>query len=292
MFTNTTGANNTASGYDALYSNTTGATNTASGYQALQNNTTGNSNVADGGNALQSNTTGGFNTASGFGALQANTIGSGNTVLGQGALPNNTSGGSNIAIGHGAASNVGNGNSNNIHIGTPGASGDSAAIRIGVQGTQMSTSIAGIYGGSPGTPNLQVCVDATGMLGTTGCSGTASSRRFKEQISDMGDSGKLFQLRPVTFLYKPQYDDGPHTLQYGLIAEEVAKIYPEMVGFDKDGEPSSVKYQVLTPMLLNEVQKLNAQLQEQNRKLEDQVAELRAQLANLAATVARPASSQ
>jgi hypothetical protein len=293
---NTTGADNTASGVSALQNNTTGATNTASGYQALQNNTTGNSNMADGGNALESNTTGGFNTASGFGTLQANTIGSGNTALGQGALPNNTSGGSNIAIGQGAASNVGNGNSNNIHIGTPGASGDSAAIRIGMQGTQTSTSIAGIYGGSPGTPNLQVCVDATGLLGTTGCSGTASSRRFKEQIDDMGDrSAKLLELRPVTFFYKPQYDDGSHTLQYGLIAEEVAKIYPDMVGYDKDGQPSSVKYQSLAPMLLNEVQKQNAQFlnqQEVNRKLEEQLAELQAQLSSLAATIARPASSQ
>ena len=80
----------------------------------------------------------------------------------------------------------------------------------------------------------------------------------------MGDSSsKLFQLRPVTFLYKPQYDDGSHTLQYGLIAEEVAKIYPDMVGYDKDGQPASVKYQSLAPMLLNEVQKQNAQLQNQ-----------------------------
>jgi hypothetical protein len=116
----------------------------------------------------------------------------------------------------------------------------------------------------------------------------------------MGDSsGKLFQLRPVTFLYKPEYDDGSHTLQYGLIAEEVAKIYPEMVGFDKDGQPSSVKYQALAPMLLNEVQKQSAQLQsqvqlqqEENRKLEDRLAALEALLSALTSTAARPASSQ
>src|SRR5580658_11259567 len=104
----------------------------------------------------------------------------------------------------------------------------------------------------------------------------------------MGDSSsKLLQLRPVTFLYKPQYDDGSHTLQYGLIAEEVAQLYPYLVGYDKDGQPSSVKYQSLAPMLLNEVQKQNAQLQKQvqlqqdeNRKLEDRLAALEALLAS------------
>ena len=138
---------------------------------------------------------------------------------------------------------------------------------------------------------------------------TPSSRRFKEQITDMGDSSsKLFQLRPVTFLYKPEYDDGSHALQYGLIAEEVAKIYPDMVGYDKDGQPSSVKYQSLAPMLLNEVQKQNAQihlktqvqleegenrrLEEQNQKFEERLAALEALLAGQQATAARSASSQ
>jgi hypothetical protein len=100
----------------------------------------------------------------------------------------------------------------------------------------------------------------------------------------MGDSSnKLLQLRPVTFLYKPQYDDGSHALQYGLIAEEVAKLYPEMVGYDKDGQPSSVKYQSLTPMLLNEAQKQNARvekLEEENRKLEERLAALEALLSS------------
>lgn len=114
----------------------------------------------------------------------------------------------------------------------------------------------------------------------------------------MGDSSsKLLQLRPVTFLYKPEYDDGSHSLQYGLIAEEVAKLYPEMVGYDKDGQPNSVKYQSLLPMLLNEVQKQNEQLQnqsvqfredvqlqqEENRKLEDGNRKLEVRLAALEA---------
>ena len=115
----------------------------------------------------------------------------------------------------------------------------------------------------------------------------------------MGDSSsKLFQLRPVTFLYKPQYDDGSHALQYGLIAEEVAKLYPDMVGYDKDGQPTSVKYQALTPMLLNEVQKQNAEIRqqadqnlqqaEQIRSLEDRLAALETLLSGEASAAARP----
>jgi hypothetical protein len=126
----------------------------------------------------------------------------------------------------------------------------------------------------------------------------------------MGDaSSKLLQLRPVTFLYKAEYDDGSRALQYGLIAEEVAKLYPDLVGYDKDGQPSSVKYQSLAPMLLNEVQKQNAQLQFQqeenrkleeqnrqqfaeNRSLEDRLAVLEALLAGQTSTAAKSAGSQ
>jgi hypothetical protein len=166
----------------------------------------------------------------------------------------------------------------------------------------------------------QATLDVNGMVrvetlppngGTPVCSNTvsgvtsilticgSSSRRFKEQIADMGDSSsKLFQLRPVTFFYKPQYDDGSHLLQYGLIAEEVAQLYPEMVGYDKDGQPSSVRYQLLAPMLLNELQKQNLQLQrqaeaiqlqqEQNRKLEDRLAALEARLSGQGSATAKP----
>ena len=293
LFNNTTGNNNTAVGQTALQANTTGASNTALGQAALLVNTTGYANTASGQNAMANNTTGNANTAAGQAAmlltppeasirllaayaLQTNTTGGSNTALGQDALVGNTTGSGNIAVGQAAASNVSGSNGNNIHIGSAGASGDSGVIRIGA--TQTNTYIAGIYGGTPGSPNLQVCVDASGMLGTTGCS-TPSSRRFKEQITDMGDSSsKLLQLRPVTFLYKPEYDDGSHALQYGLIAEEVADIYPDMVGYDKDGQPASVKYQSLTPMLLNEVQKQNAQLQNQNAQLQDQKAELQNQV--------------
>jgi hypothetical protein len=296
---NTSGYANTASGASALQSNTTGLYSTATGYGALQNNTIGNYNTASGVFALEDNTTGYNNTASGVDALQHNTTGGENTATGVQALEFNTTGSNNIAIGWQAAFNVAPGNGSNIHIGSQGVSGDGAAvnsgvIRIGAVGSQTTTYIAGISGGTPGTPNFLVCVDGNGQLGTTGCSSTPSSRRFKEQITDMGDSSsKVFQLRPVTFLYRAEYDDGSHALQYGLIAEEVAKLYPEIVGYDKDGQPSSVKYQSLAPMLLNEVQKQNARvekLEEQNRKLEERLAALEALLSSQTPAAARPAS--
>ncbi len=316
LFSNTTGSNNTATGFEALLDNSTASRNTAVGVQALQLNTTGYDNTANGDAALQNNTTGyenaafgvfalpvnttgNYNTASGYLAMDANTTGTGNTAIGAAALYSNTTGSYNIAIGLNAAIGVsGSTNaSNNIHIASGGAAGDSNVIKIGTQGTQVGTYIAGIYNEPVGGTNIYVCVDNTGKLGTSGSGcATLSSRRFKEQIADMGDtSSKLLQLRPVTFLYKPEYDDGSHALQYGLIAEEVAKLYPEMVGYDKDGQPSSVKYQSLAPLLLNEVQKQNAQLQnqdlqarkqaevlqlqqEENRKLEDRLAALEALL--------------
>jgi hypothetical protein len=280
---NTTGTDNMASGEGALESNTTGYFNTASGQGALYSNTIGFSNTADGYGALTFNTTGLDNTASGAGALYANTIGSYNTASGQGALGSNTTGSNNIAIGNSAARNVSGGNSNNIHISSQGLSADNNTIRVGTQDTQATTYIAGISGVSV-SGGVAVYVNGSGQLGTT-----LSSRRFKEQITHMGDtSSKLFQLRPVKFFYRPQYDDGAHSLQYGLIAEEVAKVYPEMVAYDSNGQILTVKYQLLVPMLLNELQKQNTQfqrqgqaiqlLQQQNGKLEDRLAALEALL--------------
>ncbi len=293
LSTNTTGSYNTGIGDSALEDNTTGTDNTALGYGALQKNGTGASNTATGAFAMQYST-GSFNTVSGFSAMQvstsgsgntatgaaslaSNTTGAGNTAVGYNALQANTTGSSNIAIGYSAASSVTGTNSGNIHIGNVGASGDTNVITIGTG--QTVAKIAGIYNQNINSPNYLVCIDSTNRLGAGNCSGsidgtsTPSSRRFKEQIADMGDSSsKLFQLRPVTFLYKPEYDDGSHTLQYGLIAEEVAKLYPEMVGYDKDGQPSSLKYQVLTPMLLNELQKQAQQI----RSLEDRLAAMEA----------------
>ena len=252
--------------------------NTALGAETLLS-TTGIGNTAIGDEALAVNTTGSYNTAIGILVLVGNTTGNNNTAIGSSALFGNTTGSNNIAVGYEAGQNVGSGNSNNIHIGSQGLAGDNDVIWIGTEGTQAITKIAGIYGEAIDTPNLLVCIDGTGRLGTGNCSSTPSSRRFKEQIADMGDaSSKLLQLRPVTFLYKPQYDDGSHALQYGLIAEEVATLYPEMVGYDKDGQPASVKYQALAPMLLNEVQKQSAKLRNQaeiNQSQQEQIRRTR-----------------
>ena len=261
--------------------------NTAVGAGTLQSNA-GYDNTALGNQALFANNTGSYNTASGVSALGSNTTGSYNTAFGLSALGANFTGNNNIAIGNLAAFSVSSAGSNNIQIGSQGASSDSGVIRIGIEGTQNSAYIAGIDSASvPG--GVPVYVTSTGQLGTS-----LSSRRFKEQITDMGDtSNKLLLLRPVNFFYKPQYDDGSHLLQYGLIAEDVAKVYPEMVAYDKDGQLLTVKYQMLAPMLLNEVQKQNAQLQsqvrlqqEENRKLEDRLAAVEALLSGRTSTAA------
>ena len=180
-----------------------------------------------------------FNTLVGFQAGYFNTTGAANTFLGYLAGINNIAGGSNVYI-----ANQG-----------PNSGTESNTIRIGTQGNntglQDSTYIAGIYSATIGGSGIAVYVDSNGQLGTI-----VSSRRFKEQIRDMGDSSNaLIKLRPVTFLYRPEYDKGPRTLQYGLIAEEVAEVYPDLVAYEADGKPYTVKYQYLTTMLLNEMQK-------------------------------------
>ena len=255
---NTTGSNNTASGALALRFNISGADNTASGGAALELNTTGGGNTATGAHALELNTTGSFNTASGERALLSNTTGNDNTAKGVDALFSNTTGSNNIGIGLGAGGSLTTGD-NNIDIYDPGVAAEANTIRIGTQGTQTATFIAGIFG----TPKIKkacgVVVEPTGQVGCV-----KSSARYKRDIRDMGDaSDKLMRLRPVTFRYKA---DSTGIQQYGLVAEEVEKLYPELVIDGADGKPETVEYQVLPAMLLNEVQKLareNARLVEQ-----------------------------
>jgi hypothetical protein len=273
---NTIGVLNTATGAFALFSNTSGTGNTAMGADALQDNTTGGANTAAGEVALQSNTTGSSNTATGFGALKANTTGTSNTALGTSALFTNTTGNLNIAIGLQAGLNVSGANSNNIHVGSAGASADSGAIRIGTPGTQTSFFAAGIRGVTTSNNDaIPVVIDSTGQLGTV-----SSSRRFKEDIQDMGDAtGGLMRLRPVTFRYIKPFADGSKPVQYGLIAEEVAEVYPDLIARSADGQIETVKYQVLDAMLLNEVQRQQAEI----RGLEQRLATLEAALASISA---------
>jgi hypothetical protein len=261
------GTDNVALGL-ALQGNTTGSDNTAAGFGALLSNTTGMGNTAIGSNALESNSTGTYNTAVGnyamfFGgagasnntAIGANalvyTAGTGNAALGEGALIGATTGNNNIAIGYQAGQAVTT-TSNNIHIGNSGAATDSGTIRIGTAGTQTSAFVAGIYNSNVSGAAVQV--NSNGQLGIV-----SSSRRYKEDIQDMGDaSDGLLQLRPVTFRYKKAYEDGSKPVQYGLVAEEVAEVYPDLVARSADGQVETVKYQVLDPMLLNELQKQHA----------------------------------
>jgi len=236
---NTLGQGNTLSGYQAGYSNTEGSENTISGYQAGFSNSNGAENTFSGDYAGYNNTTGNQNTFSGDHAGYNNTTGCCNTFYGSSAGSSNTTGSSNVYIGSDG----------------PSSGTESHTIRIGTQGAfneeQNVAYIAGIYGSTVGGSGIAVYVDNNGQLGTV-----VSSLRFKEQVRDMGDStSALMKLRPVTFLYKPEYSKGERTLQYGLIAEEVAQVYPELVAYDNDGQPYSVRYQYLSTMLLNEAQK-------------------------------------
>jgi hypothetical protein len=266
LFSNTTGSENTATGDGALFDNRTGIDNTASGLAALQHNISGNNNTATGFFALFNNTTGDGNTSYGVNSLQTNITGAGNTADGINALSNNN-GNHNIAVGFNAGHNLTSGD-NNIDIGNLGVADEANVIRIGTQGTQNRTVIAGINNAAIfGSP---VVVNAFGRLGIQ-----ASSARYKHDIRDMGEaSERLMKLRPVTFRYK---QDPNGAVQYGLVAEEVAQVYPELVTYGDDGKPFSVAYQTLPAMLLNEVQK---QVRE-NRRKDAQIAELRKQVESL-----------
>lgn len=257
-------ANNVSLGLGAL-SSADGINNTAVGYSALSQNTFGQSNTAVGAQSMFSNLTGGNNTGIGEQALYSNSTGGNNTALGLNALYSNTSGSGNIAIGGNAAQRVSGSNSNNIHIGNLGAAADNGTVRIGdVQTRFFAAGIRGVTTGS--SDAIAVMIDSNGQLGTI-----SSSRRFKEDIHDMGDASLgLMRLRPVTFRYKKPFADGSKPIQYGLIAEEVAEVYPDLVAHSSDGQIETVKYQVLDSMLLNEVQREQREIGELQRKLDEQ----------------------
>jgi hypothetical protein len=250
---NTTGTNNTATGTGALQFNITGAANTADGNGALGENTTGSYNTAHGAYALEANTNGVDNTATGFEALIFNSTGSNNTASGVGALLKNTTGNSNIALGANAGANVTSG-SNNIEIGNVGAASDSRTIRIGKG--QTKTFIAGISGATVGG-GIGVIIDTDGHLGTV-----VSSARFKEAIKPMDKASEaILALKPVTFRYKRDLD--PEGMpQFGLVAEEVEKVNPDLVARDEQGKPYTVRYEAVNAMLLNEFLKEHRTVQE------------------------------
>ena len=283
LFSLTTGFGNTALGFNALNANTTGNLNTATGRNGLLNNTTGANNTADGSGALISNTTGNFNTATGRLALQFNTTGSGNTANGflsldnnttaerntangVAALFNNTTGEDNIALGFGAGDNLTTGD-NNIDIGNLGVADEANTIRIGEQVTvtdpntgdtmpaHTRTFIAGISGAA--VAGAAVKVNANGQLGVA-----PSSERFKAEIKPMDKASEaILALKPVTFRYKKELDP-KGIAQFGLVAEQVAKVNPALVDRDGKGEIYTVRYEAVNAMLLNEFLKEHKKVQE------------------------------
>jgi hypothetical protein len=282
---NTTGNNNTANGELALYGNTTGDNNTANGYYALFSNTTGSNNTANGWEALGANQNGGKNTAIGQGALSNNTTGSKNTAVGQSALNRNTTGSSNIAIGLSAGVNLTTGN-NNIDIFDRGVAGEANTIRIGNAGTQTATFIAGISGATVPT-GVPVVVDSGGHLGTT-----TSSERFKDAIKPMDKASEaILALKPVTFRYKHDLD--PEGVpQFGLVAEQVEKVNPDLVARDEQGKPYTVRYEAVNAMLLNEflkehrkVQTLEASLAQVEKDSRARAAKQQCEIDSLTATL-------
>jgi Chaperone of endosialidase len=259
LISNTTAVSNTAIGVGALLYNTTGAGNTATGVFALAGNTSGQSNTANGVSALASNTSGQSNTANGISALASNTTGFYNTAIGNLAL-NHSTGTGNTALGNNAGSGVTT-VSNVICIGTTG------------QNVPNSCFIGNIYGKMTGF-GIPVYINSAGKLGTS-----TSSQRFKDNIKPMGKASEaILALKPVTFHYKKNLD--PEGIpQFGLVAEDVEKVNPDLVIRDKEGKPYTVRYDQVNAMLLNEFLKEHRKIEEQ----EATIARLQKQIEALAA---------
>src|SRR6266487_4751297 len=296
LFSLTTGLGNTALGFNALHSETEGSFNTATGRNALANHTTGNHNTATGGAALLSNTDGEGNTATGRAAMSNGTTGSQNTATGWQALfsnkgdentangafalYSNTTGGSNIALGNSAGFNLTTGDFN-IDIGNAGVAGEANTIRIGTSGDQTRTFIAGISGTA--VAGAAVKVNANGLLGVA-----PSSERFKAEIKPMDKASEaILALKPVTFRYKKEVDP-KGTAQFGLVAEQVAKVNPALVDRDGNGEIYTVRYEAVNAMLLNEflkvhrkVEKLEATAVEQQKEIKTLTASLKEQASQI-----------
>jgi hypothetical protein len=243
---NNTANDNTAEGFQTLVNNTTGFGNTATGWRALFQNATGFHNTADGFSALLRNTAGNHNTANGDEALGSNTTGNFNTTDGAHSLENNTTGSGNTALGFGAGDNVTTAN-NVICIGS------------GVEGANVSNSCyIGRVFGQTSSLGTAVFINSSGKLGTI-----TSSRRFKEEIKPMAQASEaLFALKPVIFRYKKEIE--PQKIpQFGLVAEDVEAVNPDLVVRDADGKAYTVRYEAVNAMLLNEFLKAHRKAQQQ-----------------------------
>jgi len=257
---------NTATGAGALFSHTDGGGNTANGAFALFSHTSGMDNTVVGDRALLISTTGSFNTAIGQAAMLNNDSGSSNVAIGVQALGNNTSGTSNIVLGNVAGSGITTAN-------------DVICIGAGGENVDSSCYIGGIFNvtSSGGTA---VFINSVGKLGTS-----TSSQRFKEDIKPMEQASEaLFTLKPVSFHYKKEIDP-QRTKQFGLVAEDVEKVSPDLVVRDKEGKPYSVRYDQVNAMLLNEflkehrkVDELEATVARQQKSFESKIAEQNRQI--------------
>jgi hypothetical protein len=280
LFSNRGEGQNTATGAGALF-NSFGANNTANGAFALYTNGLGSGNTAMGSNALYSNRTAFANTAIGYGALFNNTgedfaLGAGNTAIGFQVLYNNTTGNSNIALGGYAGWNRTTGDFN-IDIGNEGVAGESNTIRIGDDSVHGATFIASIS--ATAVVVDPVVVDGNGQLGTV-----ASSARFKKKIKPMDKTSEaILALKPVSFQYR---SDSKGTPQFGLIAEEVAKVNPDLVVRNRNGEIYSVRYEAVNAMLLNEFLKEHRTVQELKSTVAKQEATIAQQQKDFQATAA------
>jgi endosialidase-like protein len=270
----TSGTANSFFGHQAGQLTNPGGGDSFFGYQAGTANIAGTNNSFFGTSAGQVTTSGDnsfFGQAAGF----SNASGSANTAFGRAALALNTTGGNNVALGWFAGHDLTTG-SYNIDIGHAGFAGEANTTRIGAAGNQMRAFISGITGVTTAGTAVPVLIDGNGQLGTA-----SSSGRYKFDVADMDRATEgLMRLRPVTFRYLAHGGNAP--LQYGLIAEEVAEVYPELVTRNKDGEVESVMYQFLAPMLLNEVQSQRRQIDNQQRtidKLEQRLQAVERQLA-------------
>jgi hypothetical protein len=267
----TSGEENSAFGEGTLRSTTSGSANSAFGLRSLWSNTTGSLNTAIGSHALFANTTGSQNTALGRQALQSNESGHSNTALGFSALGGAAEGAYNIGIGREAGFFL-NGGSYNIDIGNSGLESDYGTIRIGSPSKQSRAFVSGISGTAlSGTP-ATVVINSEGQLGVT-----SSSRRFKRDIHPLGRraAAALMRLRPVSFRYRRDVVGGPSTLQFGLVAEQVERVFPNLVLHGKDGRPSAIAYQELPALLLAQAQRqqhrlhrLRSRLQRQQRQID------------------------
>ena len=262
------GRHNTFSGAFAGYTNTN-LNNTFTGSYAGFSTTSGNRNVFAGDHAGYNNDAGLQNIFMGFSAGFSNTIGRDNTFLGKEAGYNNVTGSHNVFLGNSSGIDNHSG-SYNIYLGNQGCGpscDEDDHIRMG--DGQSSAYIVGIYNATV-AGGIALDVNSNGQLGTR-----TSSLRFKEQVQDVGEStSALMRLRPVTFLYKPEYDRGMHALQFGLIAEEVATVYPDLVTHGADGVPYGVRYQFLPAMLLNEIQKQHWLAEAGEKIIEEQQQEI------------------